>query len=52
MYITYDELINYLRDKIFFKENKKNLRGIEVKINYLLHLCTFKCLINETEIEI
>lgn len=52
MYITYDELINYLRDKIFFTENKKNLRGIEVKINYLLHLCTFKCLINETEIDI
>lgn len=52
MYITFDELINYLRDKIFFPENKKNLRGIEVKINYLLQLCSFKCLINGTEIDI
>ncbi|EMG48848.1 hypothetical protein G210_0513 [Candida maltosa Xu316] len=51
LYVTYDELINYLRDKIFLTDRNRNLHGIESKINILLRLKVFKCFINGQEFD-
>lgn len=52
LYITFEELINYLRDKIFLSGVNKNFHGIETKINILLKLKSFKCFINDKEFKI
>ncbi|KAG7661588.1 uncharacterized protein J8A68_004856 [[Candida] subhashii] len=49
LYISNEELINYLRDKIIMRE--KNLHGIESKINVLLKLCSVRCFINDLELD-
>ncbi|RCK62311.1 hypothetical protein Cantr_09199 [Candida viswanathii] len=52
LYITFEELINYLRDKIFLSGVSKNLHGIETKINILLKLKSFRCFINDQEFKL
>lgn len=52
LYITFEELINYLRDKIFLSGINKNFHGIETKINILLKLKSFKCFINDKEFKL
>ncbi|RCK59289.1 hypothetical protein Cantr_07712 [Candida viswanathii] len=52
LYITFEELINYLRDKIFLCGVNKNLHGMESKINILLKLKSFRCFINDQEFKL
>ncbi|EGW34070.1 uncharacterized protein SPAPADRAFT_59497, partial [Spathaspora passalidarum NRRL Y-27907] len=43
LYVSNEELIDYLRDKIIL--NSKTISAVESKINMLLKLCSIKCFI-------